>query len=143
MAGLWLAARQQGKVAGANMARELRDEGRAYASDASAFAGSMEYHGFLPANTIKVGDALFAAAGMIPSAEDPFAIEEIETESEYLMKSYLVLQDGRALLCGFNLVAKADMTGLFGKLTDSIGAHAGRNSPQCAQGAFHRCLTVS
>ena len=62
VAGLWLAARQQGKVAGANMARELRDEGRAYASDASAFAGSMEYHGFLPANIIKVGDALFVAA---------------------------------------------------------------------------------
>ena len=136
VAGLWLAARQQGKVAGANMARELRDEGRAYASDASAFAGSMEYHGFLPANTIKVGDALFAAAGMIPSAEDPFAIEEIETESEYLMKSYLVLQDGRALLCGFNLVAKADMTGLFGKLTDSIGRMQAEIARNALQGAF-------
>lgn len=66
VAGLWLAARQQGKVAGTNMAKELRDEGRACASDASAFAGSMEYHGFLPANTIKVGAALFCRCGNDP-----------------------------------------------------------------------------
>lgn len=136
VAGLWLAARQQGKVAGANMARELRDEGRAYVSDASAFADGMEYHGFLPANTIKVGDTLFAAAGMIPSAEDPFVVEEIETENEYLMKSYLVVQDGRALLCGFNLVAKAGMAGLFGKLTDSIGRMQAEIARNALQGAF-------
>ena len=136
VAGLWLAARQQGKVAGANMARELRDKSGAWMLGDSAPAGGMEYHGFLPANTIKVGDALFAAAGMIPSAEDPFAIEEIETESEYLMKSYLVLQDGRALLCGFNLVAKADMTGLFGKLTDSIGRMQAEIARNALQGAF-------
>lgn len=136
VAGLWLAARQQGKVAGTNMAKELRDEGRACASDVSAFAGSMEYHGFLPANTIKVGAALFAAAGMIPSAEDPFAIEEIETENEYLLKSYLVRQDGRALLSGFNLVAKADMAGLFGKLTDSIGRMQAEIARSALQGAF-------
>ena len=131
-AGLWLVARQQGKVAGANMARELRDG----SGDGSASAGGMEYHGFLPANTIKVGDTLFAAAGMIPSAEDPFAIEEIETENEYLMKSYLILQDGRALLCGFNLVAKAGMTGLFGKLTDSIGRMQAEITRNALQGAF-------
>lgn len=139
VAGLWLAARQQGKVAGANMARELCDEGRACTSDASAFAGGMEYHGFLPANTIKVGNALFAAAGMIPSAEDPFMVEEVETENEYLLKSYLVQQDGQALLCGFNLVAKTGMTGLFGKLTDSIGrmqAEITRNALQNAFGDF-------
>ena len=136
VAGLWLAARQQGKVAGANMAKELRDEGRTYISDAPAFAGGMEYHGFLPANTIKVGDALFAAAGITPSAEGPFAIEEIETENEYLMKSYLVLQDGRALLCGFNLVAKAGMTGLFGKLTDSIGRMQAEIARNALQGVF-------
>lgn len=136
VAGLWLAARQQGKVAGANMARELRDEGGACASDASAFAGGMEYHGFLPANTIKVGDALFAAAGITPSAEGPFAIEEIETENEYLMKSYLVQRDGQALLCGFNFVAKAGMTGLFGKLTDSIGCMQAEIARSALQGAF-------
>ena len=136
VAGLWLAARQQGKVAGANMARELCDKSGAWMLGDSAPVGGMEYHGFLPANTIKVGDALFAAAGMIPSAEDPFAIEEIETESEYLMKSYLVLQDGRALLCGFNLVAKADMTGLFGKLTDSIGRMQAEIARNALQGAF-------
>lgn len=136
VAGLWLAARQQGKVAGANMARELRDKSGAWMLGDSAPVDGMEYHGFLPASTIKVGDALFAAAGMIPSAEDPFAIEEIETESEYLMKSYLVLQDGRALLCGFNLVAKADMTGLFGKLTDSIGRMQAEIARNALQGAF-------
>ena len=129
VAGLWLAARQQGKVAGANMARELRDKSGAWMLGDSAPVDGMEYHGFLPANTI-------AAAGMIPSAEDPFAIEEIETESEYLMKSYLVLQDGRALLCGFNLVAKADMTGLFGKLTDSIGRMQAEIARNALQGAF-------
>ncbi len=132
VAGLWLAARQQGKVAGANMAKELHDG----SGDGPALAGDMEYHGFLPANTIKVGDALFAAAGMIPSAEDPFAIEEIETENEYLMKSYLILQDGRALLCGFNLVAKADMAGLFGRLTDSIGRMQAEIARNALQGAF-------
>ena len=136
VAGLWLAARQQGKVAGVNMAKELCGEGRACISDASAFVGGTEYHGFLPANTIKVGDALFAAAGMIPSAEDPFAVEEIETENEYLMKSYLVVQDGRALLCGFNLVAKAGMAGLFGKLTDSIGRMQAEIARNALQGAF-------
>lgn len=136
VAGLWLAARQQGKVAGANMAKELCDDGRACISDASAFAGGMEYHGFLPANTIKVGDALFAAAGMIPSAEESFTIEKIDTENEYLMKSYLVQQDGRALLCGFNLVAKAGMTGLFGKLTDSIGRMQAEIARNALQGAF-------
>ncbi len=136
VAGLWLAARQQGKVAGVNMAKELCGEGRACISDASAFVGGMEYHGFLPANTIKVGDALFAAAGMIPSAEDPFAIEEIETENEYLLKSYLAQQDGRALLCGFNLVAKAGMAGLFGKLTDSIGRMQAEIAHNALQGAF-------
>lgn len=136
VAGLWLAARQQGKVAGVNMAKELCGEGRACISDASAFVGGTEYHGFLPANTIKVGDALFAAAGMIPSAEDPFAIEEIEAENEYLLKSYLVQQDGRALLCGFNLVAKAGMAGLFGKLTDSIGRMQAEIAHNALQGAF-------
>lgn len=136
VAGLWLAARQQGKVAGANMARELHDEGGACISDALAFAGDMKYHGFLPANTIKVGDALFAAAGMILSAEDPFVIEEIETENEYLMKSYFIQQDGRALLSGFNLVAKADMTGLFGRLTDSIGRMQAEITRNALQGAF-------
>jgi NADPH-dependent 2,4-dienoyl-CoA reductase/sulfur reductase-like enzyme len=136
VAGLWLAARQQGKVAGVNMAKELCGEGRACISDASAFVGGTEYHGFLPANTIKVGDALFAAAGMIPSAEDPFAIEEIEAENEYLLKSYLVVQDGRALLCGFNLVAKAGMAGLFGKLTDSIGRMQAEIARNALQGAF-------
>lgn len=136
VAGLWLAARQQGKVAGANMAKELRDEGGACVLRSSAFAGGMEYHGFLPANTIKVGDALFAAAGMIPSAEDPFAIEEIETENEYLLKSYLVQQDGQALLCGFNLVTKAGMTGLFGKLTDSIGRMQAEIARNALQGVF-------
>lgn len=136
VAGLWLAARHQGKVAGVNMAKELCGEGRTFISDTSAFVGGMEYHGFLPANTIKVGDALFAAAGMIPSAEDPFAIEEIETENEYLLKSYLVLQDGRVLLCGFNLVAKAGMTGLFGKLTDSIGRMQAEIARNALQGAF-------
>lgn len=136
VAGLWLAARQQGKVAGMNMAKELCGEGRACISDASAFVGGTEYHGFLPANTIKVGDALFAAAGMIPSAEDPFAIEEIEAENEYLLKSYLVQQDGRALLCGFNLVAKAGMAGLFGKLTDSIGRMQAEIAHNALQGAF-------
>lgn len=136
VAGLWLAARQQGKVAGVNMAKELCGEGGACISDASAFVGGTEYHGFLPANTIKVGDALFAAAGMIPSAEDPFAIEEIEAENEYLLKSYLVQQDGRALLCGFNLVAKAGMAGLFGKLTDSIGRMQAEIAHNALQGAF-------
>lgn len=136
VAGLWLAARQQGKVAGVNMAKELCGEGRACISDASAFVGGTEYHGFLPANTIKVGDALFAAAGMIPSAEDPFAIEEIEAENEYLLKSYLVQQDDRALLCGFNLVAKAGMAGLFGKLTDSIGRMQAEIAHNALQGAF-------
>lgn len=136
VAGLWLAARQQGKVAGVNMAKELCGEGRACISDASAFVGGTEYHGFLPANTIEVGDALFAAAGMIPSAEDPFAIEEIEAENEYLLKSYLVQQDGRALLCGFNLVAKAGMAGLFGKLTDSIGRMQAEIAHNALQGAF-------
>ena len=73
---------------------------------------------------------------MIPSAEDPFAIEEIETENEYLLKSYLVRQDGRALLSGFNLVAKADMAGLFGKLTDSIGRMQAEIARSALQGAF-------
>ena len=64
------------------------------------------------------------------------AIEEIETENEYLMKSYLVQRDGQALLCGFNFVAKAGMTGLFGKLTDSIGCMQAEIARSALQGAF-------
>ena len=136
VAGLWLAARQQGKVAGANMAKELRDGGGTRTPDGSAPAGNVEYHGFLPANTIKVGNALFAAAGMIPSVEDPFTAEEIETENEYLLKSYLVRQDGQTPLCGFNLVARSGKTGLFGKLTDSIGRMQAEIARNALMGAF-------
>lgn len=58
IAGLWAEARAMGVVAGKSMA--------AYLGCTADRPEDREYPGFLPANTIRVGRALFASAGHVP-----------------------------------------------------------------------------
>ncbi len=58
IAGLWAEARAMGAVAGKSMA--------AYLGCAVDDPEDRAYQGFLPANTIRVGRALFASAGHVP-----------------------------------------------------------------------------
>lgn len=130
IAGIWTAAREQGRIAGLSMAAALGcrvppEHERTYA-------------GYVPANTIHVGRALFASAGTVAKG-DTVAIQETERDGVYLLKAYATRgeREGEArtlnattqergrpddhVLVGFNMVARANDQGLFGTLADNIG----------------------
>lgn len=119
IAGLWAEARAMGAAAGASMA--------AYLGCPIDDPEDRAYPGFLPANTIRVGRALFASAGRIPEdaplgndAESEIFLEQTEASGAYTLKAY-EQRGSEPMLVGFNMVALADERGLFSPAVDAIG----------------------
>lgn len=119
IAGLWVEARAMGAAAGASMA--------AYLGCPIDDPEDRAYPGFLPANTIRVGRALFASAGRIPEdaplgngAESEIFLEQTEASGAYTLKAY-EQRGSEPMLVGFNMVALADERGLFSPAVDAIG----------------------
>lgn len=119
IAGLWAEARAMGAAAGASMA--------AYLGCPIDDPEDRAYPGFLPANTIRVGRALFASAGRIPEdaplgndAESEIFLEQTEASGAYTLKAY-EQRGSEPMLVGFNMVALADERGLLSPAVDAIG----------------------
>lgn len=119
IAGLWAEARAMGAAAGASMA--------AYLGCPIDDPEDRAYPGFLPANTIRVGRALFASAGRIPEdaplgndAESEIFLEQTEASGAYTLKAY-EQRGSEPMLVGFNMVALADERELFSPAVDAIG----------------------